>query len=82
MNTAFLQFNHLERQARKLPKPVQVGVWCESPNGPRFITTEKEGVLAWEVCEEGLRPSKLGLRFCPVHLSPDDIKQPAQPNYS
>ena len=62
------QLKRLERQAGKLPVPVQAGVWCVAPGGPTFVTTEKEGVLAWEVCEDGLKPSKLNFRFCPVIL--------------
>jgi hypothetical protein len=57
------QLKRLERAASKLPAPVSAGVW-QRINGLCFVTTEKDGVLAWEVCEEGLRPSKLGFRFC------------------
>ena len=69
-----------QRAADKLPVPCSAGVWIKQGQ-QTFITTEKDGALAWEACEEGLKPSKLGFRFCAVHLSPDNIKQPSQPNY-
>ncbi len=54
----------LQRHADKLPIPTQAGVWCVALNGPTFLTTKEKGVLAWEVCEDSLKPSKLGFRFC------------------